>query len=563
MRALARRLDDDRRWRRDRDRLGAALDRFAGAEAERPRFGASPDVDLSTWRVEAPAVAQKAGAAMEVIPEGERTAQLRALGTSLDALRKRLASVPAWLATDDALAGLADWRQRAHRLGDAPEPGDLRWRRDAAALLAEGRALADAWKAAGLPAGDMAGAGDSVHAETARIDAALFSDSMRAFGRRTHALDREARDSRVHPLDSRHMASLREVLDQLDGDPRLSADDVAVVRQWREAIDGWNGERQQAAETVAQVLALESGLQETGPLSDAWRRSAAALLKGSLPADAHIRAAGASPKRIAGIVAALPERLADDDAVREDAGRTRHLLDARAATRQLREAPFNISRSVRWDGTEPLLRGDRLTWVDDEGRHDMVVEVVSHFTGPGAVDHLRLRPVGGEETRDLFAEALRLLAANLTCRRLLWSDEAVRQRECERQYPAADAAFPLACEEKVVPGDRIRWTFVRHSGTGFDLVEGDTPRIEAVVEAVEPGINDVVGDNVTLRVIRSWGMDRTPESGSTIRQRMSSLFMRGCVRVPWDDETERERRMAETLRDLEVRRRGRSRGLSM
>ena len=541
VRALARRLDDDRRRRRDRDRLGTALDRLAKAQADRPRFGVSPDVDRAAWRVEAPAAAQEVYAAMEAIPEGERAAQLRALRTSLDALPQRLASVPAWLATDDALADLADWRQRARRLSDAPEPGDPRWRRGAAALLAEGRVLPDAWKAAGLPAGDMAGAEDIVHAATARIDAALLGDSLRAFVRWTHALMREARDRRVHPLDSRHMAPLRDVLGQLDDDPRLSADDRTAVIRWREAIDGWDGERQRAAEIVAEALALEPRLKGTGPLSDAWRRSAEALLNaadaGSLPADAHIRAAGASFQRIAGIVAALPERLADDDAVREDAGRTRHLLEVRAAMRRLREAPFDISRSVRWDGTGPLLRGDRLTWVDDEGRHDAVVEVVGHFTGPDAIDHLRLRPVDGTKTRNLFAEALRPLAANVTCRRLLWPDEAVRQRECERQYPAANAAFPLACGERVLPGDRIRWTLVRHPDTGSAPVEGDTPRIEAVVEAVEPGINDVVGDKVTLRVIRSWGMDRKPESGSTIRQELRSLFMRGCVRAPWDDET--------------------------
>ena len=39
--------------------------------------------------------------------------------------------------------------------------------------------------------------------------------------------------------------------------------------------------------------------------------------------------------------------------------------------------------------------------------------------------------------------------------------------------------------------------------------------------------------------------------------------MRGCVRAPWDDETERAERMAETLREIETRKRGRSRGLSM
>ena len=74
------------------------------------------------------------------------------------------------------------------------------------------------------------------------------------------------------------MAPLREVLRQLDDDPRLSADDRTAVIRWREAIDGWDGERQQAAEVVAVALALESRLKGTGPLSDAWRHSAEALL---------------------------------------------------------------------------------------------------------------------------------------------------------------------------------------------------------------------------------------------------------------------------------------------
>ena len=43
--------------------------------------------------------------------------------------------------------------------------------------------------------------------------------------------------------------------------------------------------------------------------------------------------------------------------------------------RRLRDAPFDLTRSVRWDGTEPLLRGDRLTWRDGEGRHDTLVEM--------------------------------------------------------------------------------------------------------------------------------------------------------------------------------------------
>ena len=58
-------------------------------------------------------------------------------------------------------------------------------------------------------------------------------------------------------------------------------------------------------------------------------------------------------------------------------------------------------------------------------------------------------------------------------------------------------------------------------------------------------------------------MESAPEAGETIRQDVKSLFMRGCVRAPWEDEDLRARRMAEMLREFETRRRERSRGLSM
>ncbi len=45
------------------------------------------------------------------------------------------------------------------------------------------------------------------------------------------------------------------------------------------------------------------------------------------------------------------------------------------------------------------------------------------------------------------------------------------------------------------------------------------------------GISDAAGDRVTLRAVRSRGMERTSDAGSTIRQRMSALVTRGCVRA--------------------------------
>ena len=226
--------------------------------------------------------------------------------------------------------------------------------------------------------------------------------------------------------------------------------------------------------------------------------------------------------------------------------------------RCIREPHPSASRTVDWNGTEPLVRGGRLQWSDGGKMHDMIVEQVGHFAGPATIDHLILRPVAiagrNNETLSLFRDDVARLAGNVSCRRLAWPDERVRQRELGRQYASADAAWSLVCDGRVVVGDRIRWTMVRDQ-------LGDTPQVEAVVESIAGNARFPGMDQVTLKVIRSWGMESPPEPGTTIRQEMKSLFLRGCVRVPWQDE---EKRAGMALQaEQEARSRGRSRGLSM
>ena len=68
-------------------------------------------------------------------------------------------------------------------------------------------------------------------------------------------------------------------------------------------------------------------------------------------------------------------------------------------------------------------------------------------------------------------------------------------------------------------------------------------------------------DQVTLEVIQSWGMESPPEPGTTIHQEMKNLFLRGCVRVPWQDEKKRAGMALQA--EQEARSRGRSQGFSM
>ena len=349
-------------------------------------------------------------------------------------------------------------------------------------------------------------------------------------------------------------------------------------------------------------------------MPDSWRREAPALLAearklgASIPEKqraAHIRSCRDDPAGIVPIIGAVPGWLKADDAVGDEVRRGDHLLRVCGDMWLVREYNPSTSRTVAWNGTEPLVRGDRLQWsdrgemhdmiVEEVGRvagpaaigteplvrgdrlqwsdrgemHDMIVEEVGRVAGPAAIGHLVLRPTAAaiagrsNETLSLSGHEVAGLAGNVSCRRLAWPDERVRQRELERQYAFADTTYSLVCDGRVVVGDRIRWTMVRDAEALRDQLEGDTPQVEAVVESIAGNVRFPGEDQVTLKAIRSWGMGSPPEPGATIHQRMGSLFLRGCVRVPWQDEEKRAERVLQAEQEAQSLRRGRSRGLSM
>ena len=313
-------------------------------------------------------------------------------------------------------------------------------------------------------------------------------------------------------------------------------------------------------------------------MPDSWRREAPALLAearklgASIPEKqraAHIRSCRDDPAGIVPIIGAVPGWLTADDAVGDEVRRGDHLLRVCGDMWLVREYNPSTSRTVAWNGTEPLVRGDRLQWSDRGEMHDMIVEEVGRVAGPAAIGHLVLRPTAAaiagrsNETLSLSGHEVAGLAGNVSCRRLAWPDERVRQRELERQYAFADTTYSLVCDGRVVVGDRIRWTMVRDAEALRDQLEGDTPQVEAVVESIAGNVRFPGEDQVTLKAIRSWGMGSPPEPGATIHQRMGSLFLRGCVRVPWQDEEKRAERVLQAEQEAQSLRRGRSRGLSM
>ena len=346
-----------------------------------------------------------------------------------------------------------------------------------------------------------------------------------------------------------------------------------LVAEWQEADRRWKDERRQVVLLMAEARRLEterSQATDSGgrpiSLSDSWRRDAGVFLAQARALvgrtrDVHIRAFGGDPGTFDAVIDAIPGWLGADDAVREETDRDAHLRHVRDATKEILAQP--VSRTIPWNGTEPLLNGDRLTWFDGQ-HHDAIVDGVGSIGDSGMIETLVLVPVDVARAGNpgfIMPGNVAALARKSSCARVAWPDESLRAREIERQFPATDATFSLPCAGPVVVGDRIRWTLVHPGDRLRSRLDGDTPQIEAVVEGFSPHAVFGADKLVALRVIRSWGRGRPPAPGESIDQRMSELFRRGCVREPWEDESLRAARVAEF--EKELRRWGRSRGLSM
>ena len=571
LRDLARRLDDDERWRFHRENVRAAVDRLVDLQARRPRHAGNAEEamadtpDRHAWVRDAADVARALEAATAALPDRERAAHLAACGTTADDVEQFIGAIPAWREADAALGRLAGWQDRVSRAlrdGDAAAAGPL---------IEEGRTLPLAAAAHFL--GDTSAVRTMIAEAAARLDAVLLDDACATFARLARSVDNEAKAKDIHPLGTADWLRLVDAMTALCGRDDVPSATRDLVTQWQAADRRWRAERHEVAGMIRRSRLLKTermahhgdagGRPE--PLPDSWRSDAEALMADAraLPArDRHVRALRGDAGAFEAVLDAIPGWLAADDAVREEAARADHLRRQQDATDDVLTRP--IPRTIPWNGTEPLLKGDRLTWVDDEGRHDVIV---AHAEGPdasGKIRSLLLRPVAtaraGRAGFDL-SDNVAAIARNPSCARAAWPDETLRSREVQRQFPATDATFSLPCTGPVVPGDRIRWTLAWPGDSLRSRLDGDTPQIEAVVEGFSPHAMFGADKLVELTVIRSWGRGRPPQPGETIDQRMSELFRRGCVRQPWADEALRAEKLAEVER--EIRSWGRSQGLSM
>ncbi len=531
--------------------------------------------------------------------EARRTGRLASTVAGYDEAMARIASFAAIEDLPEDLRAFTDERLAAHASAKAAERevrtliGDIgghwrRWPELAWAASARGGSAPDMpswqrWAERGArlldaasrwldtaPVRGLEPAAAAVEASAARLRRVMAKAEAQAFARLAGAVERLPPS--VHPLDDPGVASLRESIARLDGDKELEPALRRSLETWKARIEGWEQERREAGRLAGDALDVAAARPggETAGSAD-WPRRARALVDEATALGArmdreslarHVRAHGHDPERIARILEAAPGWIAHAETVREEKERGAHLERLRHALRQVRGEAPGAARTILWDGTERLVRGDRLRWRDGGGGHDMIVERV-HVVSPGSrFNTLVLEPLAGTgERADLGGHRFRESVGGGGCRRHLWPDEEVREKEVARQYAAPDAAFGIRCDDRVVPGDRVRWTFVRDHRPGVrQHLDGDTPQLEATVQEVTQG-SPSRGRLVTLTVERSWGLENAPRPGETVRQYESDLAYRGCVRVPWEDESLRAARLEE-VRKIGLSE-GRSRGLSM
>ena len=131
-----------------------------------------------------------------------------------------------------------------------------------------------------------------------------------------------------------------------------------------------------------------------------------------------------------------------------------------------------------------------------------------------------------------------------------------RALQSARAPASADADFILPCRDRVVAGDRIRWTMLHGESLRW-RIEGDMPRLDGIVVEVGP-VMGMDGEVAKLRIEARSG-ERGPAPGETVWMHMDGLRDHDCVRAVWADEDERARIEARDRREAAERERIRDR----
>ena len=357
VKTLAAWSEDDRRWLQDRERTRIFSERLKALRDRQPRPAVTPPdewpagASRQAWRKEARALLDEHRVLADGIPKPELAAHLAANGLKPAAFETIAGAIAGWLATDEAMSECAVWERRAadvlgggERLPTDPYPDG--WSEKAEALVADGRAMPDRWKARGVPSGFLEEIRSVIDARVRQIEAALLEDACASFHRHVRAVENEARAKAIHPFDTSPYDALMARLRALELRDDLPQDTAKEVAAWRKNDRIWRHNRERTRVFAERLTALReqrpdpeeiADARRTGKSRQAWRKEAQALLdehRGlmkDIPEGrwaAHLAAHALDPADIAAIVDAIPGWLTTDDALSQHAAWEQRVLDA-------------------------------------------------------------------------------------------------------------------------------------------------------------------------------------------------------------------------------------------
>ena len=453
--------------------------------------------------------------------------------------------------------------RRCPGLGRSAEasPRHLEWRTEADTMLDTARAWlgGDADTARHLDAAPERRAGletavRGVERVRARTDHAVFE-------RRWHAVRAQAAREGIPPIDAAGYADVAALVEALARTRRALS--VAQSR----TLDAWRDAHGEAAELRARMerypreaaalvdarsaldLAADAdgGFDPAHPAYRRWRAEADALAqRGAWMLAPHLQAHPERRARVASATAALADAVAADDR-RAFAWLLR---DVSARAESAATLPFDTARHDELAALARILESagplppDTRQRVDAWRAHDercrrRRAEIAAFPERAAAL-------IERGETAALLESAGAMLSASHDDRLHLDAMPGVRNRIAaalvslhRAMESSTEAPRILPCRERVVAGDRVRWTVGDTAGRVYGI-RGELPRLDCVVEAVLAHERPEYYESARLRIEAS--PDGTaPASRDAMQVPMETLLEHDCRRAPWADEDERAR----------------------
>ena len=491
-------------------------------------------------------------------------------------------------ARDQAVTGLIRRMQTHARRRPGPgraaeeeeTPRHRAWRADAAQMLDTARTWLGAESAVARHLDARAGARAGLETAVRNIEHVRARSEWPVFERRWQIVRAQAAREGIPPVDVEGYGDLAALGESLERTGALTAAQRRTLDAWRAEHDAATGLRARMERYPHEAAALiearhrltlaydaGGGFDPAHPAYRSWRTEAEALARRGDAMRAPQRPAHPERRaRVAHATTALDGALRSDDrralgwlyrdvAARAESAGTLPFYTARhdelaALARGLAQAHALAPETQRivdaWRDHDETCRRRRAEIARFPEQARTLIAQGTDPRGP-PIDAEFLRHEGdamligpgdyGPHLDAMPGARNRIAAALVSVHRAL---------DAGPQPTAPGEAYVLPCGERVVTGDRVRWTMPPDADIRWRIDEDERPRLDCVVVEVEPA-ERAYDDLVELRVEARAG-PRGPAPGDTMWVSITTLLGNHCRRAAWADEDERARRVVRERR---------------